>query len=239
MTNETRTASVPNVVVGLAIALFGVALLLDRLGVARLADLLYYWPVLLIVFGASIIWQALRGSTGASGEQQPIVAPGLIFIIIFFSVLFAVRGEWRNGEASDPSVTMFGIMSRDARVSDAVEFRGAEMTSVMGGTRLDLRQARIAPGEEAVIHVFGLMGKVEVIVPDDWVVDVSALQVMGGVDDNRLRQVRAEALPSAAPGAGFAKAPRLDVRGFIMMGSLEIDDGRPRGNNGPEPGDQS
>jgi hypothetical protein len=59
------------------------------------------------------------------------------------------------------------------------------MTSVMGGTRLDLRQAAVAPGEEATVDVFGLMGAVEVIVPETWIVDVQTTAVMGGVRDRR------------------------------------------------------
>jgi hypothetical protein len=59
------------------------------------------------------------------------------------------------------------------------------MTSVMGQTRLDLRQATIAPGSDATVDVFGLMGGVVVLVPETWTVDIQATAVMGGIRDRR------------------------------------------------------
>ena len=59
------------------------------------------------------------------------------------------------------------------------------MTSIMGGTQLDLRQATMAPGEEAVIDVFAVMGGAIVRIPEGWIVDVQATSVMGGIKDQR------------------------------------------------------
>ena len=88
-------------------------------------------------------------------------------------------------------VSLFALMSGDRRTSLGEHFRGGEMTSIMGGTQLDLRQATLAPGEEAVIDVFTLMGGAVVHAPKDWIVDVQATSVMGGIKDQR-RGNRAE-----------------------------------------------
>ena len=89
-------------------------------------------------------------------------------------------------------------------------FRGGEMTSVMGRSDLDLRQTTVAPGEEAVIEVFTLMGGSTIRVPEGWSVEMRAVSIVGGAKDRRsgARDV---------PGA-----PRIVVRGFIMMGGLNI-----------------
>lgn len=103
------------------------------------------------------------------------------------------------------------------------------MTTIMGRTHLDLREAGIAPGEEAVIDVLGLMGRVVLQVPRDWVVDVQAVAVMGGVRDDRPRAARAgggtllsDELERAGPPIEGSPPPRVVVRGFIMMGALVV-----------------
>ena len=53
------------------------------------------------------------------------------------------------------------------------------------------------------------MGGFEIIVPDTWAVDVEVTPFMGGCDDKTLPH----------PGA---TAPRLTIRGFVMMGGLDI-----------------
>jgi hypothetical protein len=84
----------------------------------------------------------------------------------------------------------------------------------MGQARLDLRQATIAPGEEAVIDAFTLMGGLVLQVPEDWIVDVQALNVMGGINDRRG--------PAPTPPSNASAPPRLVLRGLIIMGGLVI-----------------
>jgi hypothetical protein len=86
----------------------------------------------------------------------------------------------------------------------------------MGKSRLDLREAVLAPGEEAVIDVFGMMGAVEVVVPDEWDVEVETVPVMGRVNDRRM-------LPARTADDSGLTPPRVVVRGFIMMGALNIE----------------
>jgi len=60
-----------------------------------------------------------------------------------------------------------------------------------------------------VIDVFAIMGGFEIIVPRTWKVTVEATPIMGGCDD----KTREPADPSA---------PKLVIRGFIMMGGVNI-----------------
>jgi hypothetical protein len=68
-----------------------------------------------------------------------------------------------------------------------------------------LRRAR-----EAVVEVFTLMGGSTIRVPDGWTVVIRAVPIMGGVKD---RRSGARDLPGS---------PRIVVRGFIVMGGLDI-----------------
>ena len=85
----------------------------------------------------------------------------------------------------------------------------------MGGCGLDVRQAVLAPGEEAAVDVFALMAGHEIVVPATWTVVPEVDNVLGGLEDKRLPLPVDPSAPSVMP-------PRLVVRGFIMMSGLTL-----------------
>ena len=199
--------------------------------------------MLLILFGASVAVQALRGGSDprlGTVRERPIVTPGLVMVIAVLTILVSRGNERRSGvEAVDgSSLRLFALMSRDDHISHSNPFQGGEITSIMGRSRLDLRQATIPPGGEAALHVFTMWGETEILVPEGWIVDVDAAPVMGGVKDRRSSarpppqqtgpeagpagdRVEAETTPSqsAPPAPG---SPRLVLRGVVLMGSIVI-----------------
>lgn len=236
---DIRVSITPNLVIGICVTVVGVALALDRLQIVAASQILKFWPLGLVLFGASLVVQALRGGNDAVRAQRAI-SPGHVVLLILLSVWVMQgsqreRGAGRTGTETSETVSLFAVMSADRRVSHAKAFHGGEMTSVMGGTQLDLRQASVAPGEEAVIDVFALMGGAVILVPEDWTVDVQVVPVMGGVKDERwgrrAGKVDVNARPPAPadaerqaetpPGVAGA-APRIVVRGFVTMGGLIV-----------------
>lgn len=212
----------PNLVIGLAIMGLGSALLLDRLGVADASELLKYWPVLLVLFGASIAVQALRPRDPSVPPQRPVIAPGFVLFVVLIAMLMSsgFRANWAESrETGDERINLFGVMGSARRTSTSTNFTGAQMGGVMGRSTLDLRQATIPAGEEAVVNVFVAMGRATVLVPEGWEVDTTALPVMGAVDDERWPGGRSESDP-AVPATG--PPPRLVLRGFVLMGKVEI-----------------
>ena len=256
MSTEGRINQAPNLALGIIILAIGVALTLDRLHVLEASRILRFWPVGLILLGAGVIAQSFSrgaGEPGTDRRHRVAVTPMFVLAVIVVGFLVGPRLERRRSFAQSDArdtVTLFAIMSADERSSFATKFQGGEMTSVMGASKLDLRQATIAPGEEAVIDVFAMMGGVELRVPDGWTVDVQAVSIMGGVKDQRLsantrgrldrdRRLDGERPPAeAGPGEtgpgetgatnvkaseiNPATAPRVVLRGFIMMGGLVI-----------------
>ncbi len=226
----------PNVVIGLVIAGVGVMLTLDRLNIMDVREAARYWPIVLILFGASVVAQAFQRDDATPGQrpQRPVIGPGLVLVLVIvglsMSQAFQRRGDWGRAAGAD-TINVFALMGQDTRTGEARQFRGADVTTVMGNSRLDLRDSKLQPGEEATVDVFGMMGQVLIVVPDGWVVDVQATPVMGSVRDLRWPSSSARNgvgdVP-AAPGDGpvarstAANAPRLVVRGFIMMGALVI-----------------
>jgi hypothetical protein len=246
MTTDRRPINLPNIVVGIATMALGGVLILSTLGLVDVRELFRFWPVLLILLGATIVAQSVW--VRSTGEQTQGAGYGwLVALIVVIAIVGAVDG--RRGPASadgGDSLSVHSVMGRQMRVSGPVPFRGGAMTSVMGSSALDLRNAVVAPGEEVEIDVFAVMGGIDLIVPPQWVVDVRAVTVMGGVEDSRNRTSRrrrrgddeplrpeppiapsaASEPPNAEPPATAAiqngPPPRVIVRGFVMMGGVDI-----------------
>jgi hypothetical protein len=67
----------------------------------------------------------------------------------------------------------------------------------------------MAPGGEAIVDVTTIMGGFEIKVPESWNVVVDIVPFMGGYED----KTRHPSDPMA---------PRLRLRGFVMMGGVEV-----------------
>ena len=234
MTADARSNLTANLIAGIALMLAGLVLALDRFGVVPARELLRFWPVLLIVLGAVMVMQALRAggdSAGQGGRDRPAIPPG---VVVLLAVVFLLVSRAEQGRETSPhaqTAHLFAIMGRDDRASVATAFRGGGMTTILGRTHLDLRQASIAPGEEAVIEVVGVMGRVVLQVPPDWVVDVQAVPLMAAVKDERPRAagrpvdvapLDPELLEREGPPVEDRAPPRVVVRGVVLMGALSV-----------------
>jgi predicted membrane protein len=226
----------PRLIVGLAIALFGLVLVLDRLNLVVADQALRLWPAVIVAIGALMFTQSRRTGGGINGLIVMIVGGWLLLnslgilrvrfwemfwpmvLIGIGSVLVmqAMRRKTREaaGADADDTLNVFVVMGGMKRTSTAQRFRGGEITAVMGGAQLDLRQATIAPGEEAALDIFAIMGGCEIVVPASWAVVTPIVPIMGGIDDKRLAP-----LPVSAEGK---PAPRLVLRGLLLMGGIEI-----------------
>jgi len=81
--------------------------------------------------------------------------------------------------------------------------------SIMGGVRLDFREAAFLEGVVTKVSVFCLMGGCDIIVPPDIHVSVAGTGLLGGFGH-------------VAQTAPHADAPRLHIAGLAFMGGVEI-----------------
>jgi hypothetical protein len=225
-----RRGPTAQVVFGLLIVTVGVLFTLDNLGILDARDFLQYWPAGLVAVGLLKLWQALRQGHGwFSGLLFVALGSWMLFErIIYFTIdaravlplLLVFLGGymvWRGlggrrsptGNDGQASFSALAIMGGVARRSSAQAFTGADLTAVMGGCEIDLRQASIAPGTEAVIDVFAFWGGIDIKVPPDWTVITRAMPLMGGVEDK-----------TRAPQGAAGK--RLVLRGIVIMGGVTI-----------------
>lgn len=185
---------------GIALIVVGWLLLLNTLGVLEVRVSELFLPAIILFVGARLLMQ----TPGRMRERHRV--PGMPAV------------EGRPAPAgSDATVSMFAILGGDRRASTDKAFRGGDITSFMGSTHLDLRQAAIAPGEQAVINIFAFMGGHELWVPSGWNVSIEVIPLLGGVEDKRLPPVL-----DATPRAPNEAASRLVLRGVVVMGGLAI-----------------
>ncbi len=175
--------------------LIGVSMLANRIGLTDV-NLWDYWPMALVFIGGRLAWQAysrgVESGIGAIVDRESIDEPR----------------EGGTTVSSDAVVSGLVVMGGFGRKVMSQAFQRAELTAFLGGGKIDLRDAKLA-GDQAVIDVFTIMGGFEILVPNTWNVIVEATPFMGGIDDKTRQQ------------SGLS-APRLILRGFVMMGGVEI-----------------
>jgi hypothetical protein len=196
------------------------------------------WPILVIAFGLIVAVNPRRrlasvsprevADASAEGGNRPArprrhegaLSP-LAAIGVGIAILVAVQVSGIRGIGSSTAFDSSGgshvvsVMGRAQRSSSG-PFSGAGVTNVMGRSELDLRTATIRPGAEATVDVFSAMGAVVVRVPPGWTIDTRAVSALGNVRDERFAASRTETPAEAEP------APRLVLRGLILMGRLVI-----------------
>lgn len=229
-TRET-TYHAPRLILGLSIVLIGAVFLLNNLDVVDAHSILRYWPALLMILGLSYIAQSCSAGGRIWGSVLAFVGAGLLLerldyisfdIWDFWPVILVIAGGsivWQAlmrrqavasslSEDADSTVRAVAVMAGFQRSNASSDFRGGELTAVMGGLEIDLRSASIKAGE-AVIEVFAFWGGIELKVPDDWTVVVKATPFMGGFDDK-----------TRPPQHDTGK--RLVITGTVIMGGVEI-----------------
>jgi predicted membrane protein len=208
MVQLVQPQGTPGKLMGGILLTAGSLMLLDRFDIIDFSfwDL---WPIFIILFGFSL----LRGVRGrSSGSRRASTNPDHeeasgIFVKVEQN-MFPSKERGSGGNDTDDYINGMAILGGFSRKSNAKDFQGGELTAVMGGCELDLRNA-ILKGDEATIEIFALWGGVVIRVPEDWTVVVKVSPIMGGVEDTSL-----------PPKNGPDK--RLIITGFTIMGGAEI-----------------
>ena len=161
----------------------------------------YVWPIAIILIGVAII----AGGSGYRGRRRRERR----------------RREQRHAKP-DAHKSAEGYFDISVTMSEADErnrskdFQGGEITCAMGSVKLDLTEAEIVE-PPARIHVDVVIGSVEILVPDHWIVQTDIERTMGEVED------QTESRRSAAPDDGAT----LILSGSVTMGQATIESASP------------
>lgn len=116
--------------------------------------------------------------------------------------------EAADAKATGDEVNAVAVLGTVVRKVSSLAFRGGEVSAVLGGAEIDLREARVEGGR-ADIEVFTMMGGVELLVPDGWRIHGDVTSVLGSFEDKT----------RVAPADS---AVTLHVHGTAVLGSVEI-----------------
>jgi hypothetical protein len=103
-----------------------------------------------------------------------------------------------------------GIMGGVERRGHWTPAQHSFVVALLGGAELDLREARLGPGETE-ITIFAFWGGVEILVPPGMRVDVGGIAIMGGFE----HQHEETAQPAA-------HGPLVKINGVAIMGGVEV-----------------
>lgn len=234
-TTRVRTSATSQVVIGLMVVAFGVLFLLDNLNIIYLRHVIFFWPLAFVVAGLVALFSDGPRSGRVTGivliaiglsltlnrlgydfigwrTFWPLVMIGLGGLILYRTVggrrVVQVHGGpyTKDDAKADNVIDVTAILGGFERRVSTPDFRGGEITAIMGGCALDLRDSALAT--EAVINVFAIWGGITIKVPPDWTVILHGTPVMGGFTEKTARP------PD--------NRKRLVVTGYAIMGGVEV-----------------
>ena len=200
VTQKFKRAAGP--IVMIAIATVVQLMLLDVLRWA------YVWPIGIILIGVAII----AGGAGYHGRRRRRRERRRN------RKHRHAQAESRTSAEGDLDISV--TMSEANERNRSREFKGGDITCVMGTVKLDLTEAEIAE-PPARIHVDIVMGGLEILVPDHWIVQNDVARTMGEVENNVASR------QSAAPDNGAT----LIISGSVVMGHATIQSESPVATN--------
>ncbi len=152
------------------------------------------WPTILIVVGiAMLLRHNRRPDIGKFGYPE---------------------GEGPSGpnlRSSSDVIDEVSIFSGSEKTITSKNFRGGKITSVFGGSELNLTQAQLSQGHN-VMDMFCMFGGSTFIVPSDWDVNVDVTAIFGGFSDKRYK----------SKDLGSDNTKRLNITGLVIFGGGEI-----------------
>ncbi|MCS0590226.1 cell wall-active antibiotics response protein [Massilia norwichensis] len=233
--SRTKASANGQIVIGLLVVAFGVLFLLDNLNIIYLRHVIFFWPlafiasglvalcsdgprsgrvtgIVLIAIGLALVLNRLGYEFISWRTFWPLVMIALGGLILYRTlgggrVVHVHTGPYTKDDAkADNVIDITAILGGFERRVSTPDFRGGEITAIMGGCGLDLRDCGLGP--EAVINVFAIWGGITIKVPPDWTVVLQGTPVMGGFTEKTARP------PD--------NRKRLLVTGYAIMGGVEV-----------------
>jgi len=219
----------PRLFLGLVVITLGLIALLDNLGIMQVEDPFRFWPLALVALGLARMLRP-AGSPGRwSGTLFLLVGMWILLhnlhlipwsLFDFWPILIVLIGlrlVWgatsrhalpAPAAESAPQLSAFAMLGGAEHRISSPDFKGGDATAILGGCKIDLRQAVIKDGQ-AVIDTFALWGGIEILVPPEWSLVSLGTPILGAFEDKTR---------PAQPATG----PRLVIKGVAIMGGVEI-----------------
>lgn len=196
---------------GLLVVLFGVLFMMHNMGLINrsLWHVIFSWPMLLVAIGLVNLAErksgwgltliAIGGAFLVSRYYQlpfnlfTFFWPVMIIIIGIALILsntgsgFVARLKGRRVRAQNSDGDMIedaSIFGGAERIIHSPNFKGGEIVAIFGGSKIDLTQSTLAPGENR-LEIVAIFGGTTLIVPNDWNISFESVNIFGGFNDKR------------------------------------------------------
>jgi hypothetical protein len=216
-------------ILGLAVLALGVLWTLDNLDLVDASRYMQYWPAILVAVGLAKLVAGRSGSERMSGVIWTFIGgwlllhslgyvhvsiwrlwPVFLILIGLSMVVRSMGGNWDRGRVDDAGSTLgaFAMMSGVDRKQTSQSFQGGDVTAIMGGCEIDLRQASMVHSP-VIVDVFAFWGGIDIRIPGDWTLRNEVVAILGGIEDSR---------------KDVAGSPDkvVVIRGLALMGGIEI-----------------
>lgn len=189
-------------------------------------------------FGWEMIMIIIGGSMVATGRKEGFIFLGIgafflipdIFhwmhisfrdwwpaiLVVLGVVIFMRRSErlgTKHGEIDHDYFDDMAVFGGSEKSFSSQNFKGGKVTSMFGGSEIDLTKAKLAD-QEVVVDVFCMFGGNTFKIPNDWTLVNDSFVLFGGFSDSR-----------SAPEGGRDPKKVLRIKGSVLFGGGEVKGG--------------
>lgn len=222
--------SFTKIIIGVLIVAFGALILTNNLGIINFNAWRELWRLVLVavllilglralqarawlpaLFCGSFLVIAVLPFFGITHINFWHIFPPALIIFAGLSLMFGTgvkscskpkASVVKEREQGDDITAIF--WGSETQIKD--KYKGSNLTAVFGAVSLDLRDADIVDG--SVIEIFAFCGGIDILLPDNVVVDKQVIGILGGVDNRAHHQKNAK--------------KKLIIRGQCILGGADI-----------------
>jgi predicted membrane protein len=220
-------------VIGAVLVVAGLLMIGDQLELFpfRLRSIIFSWQTILIVLGLILVTNREARLTGIIllcigsffllpyFSLLPVSASKLFWpaLMVFIGIYILFKRSYRRGLSYSASsgngnaIEDVHVFAGHDRIIQTENFRGGEIVNVFGGGNYDMKQAKLAPGNN-VLDIVMVFGGSKIIVPQDWDVKVEVSAVFGGFSDKRIK----------SPEIKRDTSRTLVIKGIAIFGGGEL-----------------
>lgn len=223
---DSSGTSASRIIIGLILIALGLLFIFDNYDIFNFRFPVEWvnWQNILIVIGIFLLFTSrnkgsgilliIIGFIGHYPDLWPLILIGLGLYIMMRSRNTENKGfPDASGKiiSGEDVIDEFNLFGGSEKIINSSNFRGGKITSIFGGTDLDLRNCRLSEGENA-LDIFVLFGGLELRLPNNWKVKNNVSSILGGFSDKRV-----------TPQNELEEESRvLRLKGTILFGGGEI-----------------
>jgi len=224
-------------ILGVLFLIAGTVLLLEYYNIVpfEIPSYVISWKSLLLALGVYILVTSRDKTTGILmitissvliigdvfdmrfWEVVRLVIP-LVLIIAGLSIILRKQAfsprqiNVPDGDSINDYINETNIFSGGEKLVSSHNFKGGAITSIFGGSELDMRHSQLAPGVNS-IDLLCIFGGNSIKVPEDWDVKIDVNAIFGGFSDSRrLEKKEMSENPEKV----------LYIKGLVLFGGGEI-----------------